>query len=77
SVDYLLRKHQQRQQASALRGTPEYVRQLIDRCDFARAYTSAVLSFQEPDKAHAEKSRMMDEWEYSLLAGLARDQYAC
>lgn len=45
------RKDRQREQASVLRGNPEHVRELIDGCDFARAYTSGVLSFQEPDIA--------------------------
>ncbi len=36
-----------------------------------------MLSFQEPDIADAEKSRLMDEWEHTLLPGLDRDQYAC
>ncbi len=63
--------------SNVLRGNPEYVRELIDGCDFARAYTSGVLSFQEPDIADAEKSRLMDEWEHTLLPGLDRDQYAC
>ncbi|WP_242636039.1 relaxase/mobilization nuclease domain-containing protein, partial [Klebsiella quasipneumoniae] len=76
-VDYLLGKDRQREQASVLRGNPEHVRELIDGCDFARAYTSGVLSFQEPDIADAEKSRLMDEWEHTLLTGFDRDQYAC
>mgnify|MGYP000008691983 CR=1 FL=1 len=76
-VDYLLGKDRQREQASVLRGNPERVRELIDGCDFARAYTSGVLSFQEPDIADAEKSRLMDEWEHTLLPGLDHDQYAC
>ena len=76
-VDYLLGKDRQREQASVLRGNPEHVRELIDGCDFARAYTSGVLSFQEPDIADVEKSRLMDEWEHTLLPGLDRDQYAC
>lgn len=76
-VDYLLGKDRQREHASVLRGNPEHVRELIDGCDFARAYTSGVLSFQEPDIADAEKSRLMDEWEHTLLTGLDRDQYAC
>nr|WP_281441388.1 relaxase/mobilization nuclease domain-containing protein [Klebsiella pneumoniae]WGU84323.1 relaxase/mobilization nuclease domain-containing protein [Klebsiella pneumoniae] len=76
-VDYLLGKDRQREQASVLRGNPEHVRELIDGCDFARAYTSGVLSFQEPDIADAEKSRLMDEWEHTLLTGLDCDQYAC
>ena len=76
-VDYLLGKDRQREQARVLRGNPEHIRELIDGCDFARAYTSGVLSFQEPDIADAEKSRLMDEWEHTLLTGLDRDQYAC
>ncbi|WP_458294739.1 relaxase/mobilization nuclease domain-containing protein [Enterobacter cloacae] len=76
-VDYLLGKDRQREQARVLRGNPEHVRELIDGCDFARAYTSGVLSFQEPDIADAEKSRLMDEWEHTLLTGLDCDQYAC
>lgn len=76
-VDYLLGKDRQREHARVLRGNPEYVRELIDGCDFSRAYTSGVLSFQEPDIADAEKSRLMDEWEHTLLTGLDRDQYAC
>ncbi len=66
-----------REQASVLRGNPEHVRELIDGCAFARAYTSGVLSFQEQDIADAEKSRLMDEWEHTLLTGLYRDQYTC
>ena len=76
-VDYLLGKDRQREQASVLRGDPERVCELIDSCDFARSYTSGVLSFQEPDIADAEKSRLMDEWEQTLMTGLDRDQYNC
>lgn len=76
-VDYLLGKDRQREQASVLRGDPERVCVLIDSCDFARSYTSGVLSFQEPDIADAEKSRLMDEWEQTLMTGLDRDQYNC
>jgi len=76
-VNYLLGKDRQREQASVLRGNPEHVCELIDGCDFARAYASRVLSFQEPDIADAEKSRLMDEWEHTLLTGLDPDQYAC
>ncbi|MBJ4981042.1 relaxase, partial [Salmonella enterica subsp. enterica serovar Agona] len=40
TVDYLLGKDRKREQARVLRGNPEHVRELIDGCDFARAYTS-------------------------------------
>jgi len=76
-VDYLLGKDRQREQASVLRGDPDRVCELIDSCDFARSYTSGVLSFQEPDIADSEKSRLMDEWEQTLMTGLDRDQYNC
>lgn len=76
-VDYLLGKDRQREQATVLRGDPERVCELIDSCDFARSYTSGVLSFQEPDIADSEKSRLMDEWEQTLMTGLDRDQYNC
>jgi hypothetical protein len=76
-VDYLLGKDRQREQATVLRGDPDRVCELIDSCDFARSYTSGVLSFQEPDIADSEKSRLMDEWEQTLMTGLDRDQYAC
>ena len=76
-VDYLLGKDRQREQASVLRGDPERVCALIDSCDFARSYTSGVLSFQESDIADSEKSRLMDEWEQTLMTGLDRDQYNC
>ena len=76
-VDYLLGKDRQREQASVLRGDPERICELIDSCDFARSYTSGVLSFQEPDIADSEKSRLMDEWEQTLMTGLDRDQYNC
>ena len=42
-VDYLLGKARDRDKAVVLRGEPERVRQLIDGCEFARAYTSGVL----------------------------------
>ncbi len=76
-VDYLLGKDRQRDQASVLRGDPERVCELIDSCDFARSYTSGLLSFQEPDIADSEKSRLMDEWEKTLMTRLDRDQYNC
>lgn len=76
-VDYLLGKDRQRDDARVLRGDAERTRELIDGCDFARAYTSGVLSFQEADIAEPEKARLMDEWEQTLMTGLDKDQYAC
>lgn len=76
-VDYLLGKARDREKAVVLRGEPERVRQLIDGCEFARAYTSGVLSFREENLPETEKFRLMDEFEQTLLPGLDGDQYAC
>lgn len=76
-VDYLLGKDRLRDGARVLRGNAERTRELIDGCDFARAYTSGVLSFQEADIAESEKVRLMEEWEQTLMTGLDKDQYDC
>lgn len=75
-VDYLLGKERDREQAKTLRGDPERVKTLIDTCDFARTYTSGVLSFQEKDLPDADKQQLMDELEQTLLPGLDKDQYS-
>jgi len=75
-VDYLLGKERDREQAKTLRGDPERVKILIDSCDFARTYTSGVLSFQEKDLPDADKQQLMDELEQTLLPGLDKDQYS-
>lgn len=75
-VDYLLGKERNREQAKTLRGDPERVKALIDTCDFARTYTSGVLSFQEKDLPDTDKQQLMDELEQTLLPGLDKDQYS-
>lgn len=75
-VNYLLGKERDREQAKTLRGDPERVKTLIDTCDFARTYTSGVLSFQEKDLPDADKQQLMDELEQTLLPGLDKDQYS-
>lgn len=75
-VNYLLGKERDREQAKTLRGDPERVKNLIDTCDFARTYTSGVLSFQETDLPDADKQQLMDELEQTLLPGLDKDQYS-
>ena len=74
-VDYLLGKARDRDKAVVLRGEPERVRQLIDGCEFARSYTSGVLSFREENLPDDEKVRLMEEFEQTLLPGLDGDQY--
>ena len=76
-VDYLLGKDRNREQAEVLRGDPERVKELIDTSEYTRTYTSGVLSFQERDLPADEKTRLMDEWENTLMTGLDKDQYTC
>lgn len=76
-VDYLLGKERNREQADVLRGDPERVKELIDTSEYTRTYTSGVLSFQERDLPADEKTRLMDEWENTLMTGLDKDQYTC
>lgn len=76
-VDYLLGKDRNREHAEVLRGDPERVKELIDTSEYSRTYTSGVLSFQERDLPADEKTRLMDEWENTLMIGLDKDQYTC
>lgn len=76
-VDYLLGKERNREQADVLRGDPERVKELINTSEYTRTYTSGVLSFQEQDLPAEEKTRLMDEWENTLMTGLDKDQYSC
>lgn len=69
-------KERNREQAKTLRGDPERVKTLIDTCDFARTYTSGVLSFEEKDLPDVDKQQLMDELEQTLLPGLDKDQYS-
>lgn len=74
-VGYLLGKNRDREQAVVLRGDPEQTVALIDSLEFARKYTSGVLSFEESDIPEHQKEKIMDSLEANLLAGLDADQY--
>ncbi|MEI8642644.1 relaxase/mobilization nuclease domain-containing protein [Pseudoalteromonas sp. Hal099] len=74
-VNYLLGKDRNRELASVLRGDPEQTIELIDSLDFARKYTSGVLSFEERDIPDEQKQQIMDSLEHNLLSGLGSDQY--
>lgn len=78
AVDYLTGKDRERAGARVLSGDPDTVRELIDGLDFARNYTSGVLSFAEaPDHlSEADKSDIMARFEECLFAGLDGDQYS-
>jgi hypothetical protein len=76
-VNYLLGEDRDREGATVLRGNAEITKELINSTDYARRYTSGVLSFEE---SHTEitdktKARIMDEFEKTLFAGLESDQY--
>lgn len=74
-VGYLLGKNRDREKATVLRGNPEQTVELIDSLNFARRYTSGVLSFEEPDIPDSDKQQIMDSLEQNLLADLDHDQY--
>lgn len=78
-VDYLLGKDRDREGASVLRGNPEITRELINSTDYARRYTSGVLSFEESptDISDKVKAKIMDDFELTIFAGLESDQYNC
>lgn len=78
-VDYLLGEDREREGASVLRGNPEITRELINSTDYARRYTSGVLSFEESatDISDKVKAKIMDEFEATIFVGLEHDQYNC
>lgn len=76
-VNYLLGEDKQRKGASVLRGNPEITKELINATDYSRRYTSGALSFEESHKniTAEQKSKIMNEFEKTLFAGLESDQY--
>jgi hypothetical protein len=76
-VDYLLGRDRKRKLARVLRGDPEQTRELIDSLNFAKKYTSGVLSFEESDLPESKKEELMNELERHLMAGLSANQYDC
>ena len=76
-VNYLLGEERNREGASVLRGNAEITKELINSTDYARRYTSGVLSFEESYKSisAAQKNKIMDAFEITLFSGLHADQY--
>ena len=76
-VGYLLGRDREREGAEVLRGDPDQTEALIDASNYAKRYTSGVLSFQETDIPEAQKREIMDSFERALMPGLDADQYDC
>lgn len=76
-VGYLLGRDRDREGAELLRGDPDQTEALIDSSNYAKRYTSGVLSFQEPNLDAATKATIMETFEQALLPGLDADQYDC
>lgn len=76
-VGYLLGQNRDRDGAELLRGDPDQTEALIDSSNYAKRYTSGVLSFQEADLDAATKATIMETFEQALLPGLDADQYDC
>ncbi|PTB88389.1 mobilization relaxase, partial [Pseudidiomarina aestuarii] len=62
-VGYLLGQNRDREGAELLRGDPDQTEALIDASNYAKRYTSGVLSFQEPVLDAATKARIMETFE--------------
>jgi hypothetical protein len=75
-VNYLLGKDRDREGATLDRGDPEQIIELIDSNDYARKYTSGVLSFAERDLSREQKDQIMSDFEKAILPGLEKDQYS-
>jgi hypothetical protein len=75
-IDYLLGKDRDREGATLDRGDPEQIVELIDSTDYARKYTSGVLSFAERDLSREQKDQIMSSFEKTILPGLEKDQYS-
>lgn len=75
TMDYLLGKDRDRENARLLVGNPDLTERLADNSDFKNRYTVGVLSFEEPNIPEQDKQAIMADFEKSLLAGLECDQY--
>lgn len=76
TVDYLLGKDRDREQATLLRGHDQETVELINSLDFDKRYTSGCLSFEEYDIDVDLKRQLMDEFEETLFPGLDKHQYS-
>ena len=76
TVDYLLGKDRNREQAKLLRGHDQETVALINGLDFEKRYTSGCLSFEEYDIEPEVKRQLMDEFEETLFPGLDKNQYS-
>lgn len=75
TMDYLLGKDRDRPGAILLSGDPELTVRIAENLDFKNRYTVGVLSFEESDLEQRQKEKIMESFEKTVLAGLARDQY--
>jgi hypothetical protein len=73
----LLGREYDREGATLLRGDPDEVAALIDSSQYAKKYTSGVLSFAEADLPPAQKQALMTSFEKALLPGMEARQYSC
>lgn len=77
SVDYLLGKDRDREEAKLLRGNDLEIVELINGLDFDKRYTSGCLSFEENNLDEDLKRELMDEFEETLFPGMDKNQYSC
>lgn len=76
-VNYFLGADEMREGAFVLQGDVKLTTELINSSNFAKRYTSGVLSFEEfvDDISDEQKALIMANFEKTLMCGLAPDQY--
>ena len=76
-VSYLLGANLDRIGARVISGNPFLTKELIDATDYARRYTSGVLSFEESADVLTEQQKLevIEKFEKTLFSGLEPDQY--
>lgn len=72
-VQYLLGKDFNRDGARLLRGDAQQMIDVINSLNFARTYTSGVLSFEEENISNELKQQLMTDFENTLLPAVADD----
>lgn len=76
-VSYLLGANLDRAGARVISGNPFLTKELIDATDYARRYTSGVLSFEESADVLTEQQKfeVIEKFEKTLFSGLESDQF--
>lgn len=75
TMDYLIGKEKDREQARVLQGDIDLSLKIAESLDFSNRYTVGCLSFEESDLPEEQKKEIIERFESSFLSGLEPDQY--